>query len=285
MMTKKLQAIYGLKWPPFATDVPDESLWVTPALEHFARRVEQQVSQGGFALITGDPGTGKSASLRWLAHRLGGLSDVSLAVLIRPQSRLADFYRELGELFGVLLVPHNRWGGFKALRDKWQAHVAATLRRPLLLIDEAQEMPLEVFSELRLLSSTHFDSRSILTVVLCGDGRLLELLRKPELLPIGSRVRVRLNLDYASAEELAGFLTHRLEQAGNPNLMTPALIHTLSEHAAGNYRVLCSLAEDLLAAAVDRELAQLDEKLFLEVFAPSGKARGRAVAAVRKVGP
>jgi ABC-type transport system involved in cytochrome c biogenesis ATPase subunit len=68
MMTKKLQAIYGLKWPPFATDVPDESLWVTPALETFARRVEQQVSQGGFALITGDPGTGKSASLRWLAQ-------------------------------------------------------------------------------------------------------------------------------------------------------------------------------------------------------------------------
>lgn len=284
-MTQKLQALYGLKWPPFSADVPDESLWVTPALENFARRVEQQVHQGGFALITGDPGTGKSASLRWLAHRLGALSDVSLGVLIRPQSRLSDFYRELGEVFGVLLVPNNRWGGFKALREKWQAHMAATLRRPLLLIDEAQEMQLEALSELRLLSSTHFDSRSILTVVLCGDGRLLELLRKPELLPIGSRVRARLNLDYAGAEELAGFLTYRLEQAGNPNLMTPALIRTLSEHSAGNYRVLCSLAEDLLAAAVERELAQLDEKLFLELFAPSGKTRGRSVAAVRKVGP
>lgn len=285
MRMSKLQALYGLKWDPFSPDVPDESLSVTPALEHFGRRVEQQARDGGFALITGDPGTGKSASLRWLAHRLGGLTDVSVGVLIRPQSRLADFYRELGELFGVLLVPHNRWGGFKALREKWQAHLAATLRRPLLLIDEAQEMRLEVLSELRLLSSTHFDSRSILTVVLCGDGRLLELLRTPPLLPLGSRIRIRLNLDYASAEELAEFVAHRLNQAGNAHLMTPALIQTLCEHAAGNYRVLCTLADDLLAAALERELPQLDEKLFLEVFAPSGKPRGRTPVPARRAAP
>lgn len=282
-MKRKLQALYGLKWDPFSPAVPEEALWVTPALEHFGRCLERQVREGGFALIAGDPGTGKSASLRWLAHRLQGLAELSVGVLVRPQSRVADFYREMGELFGVLLSPHNRWGGFKALREKWQAHLASTLCRPVLLIDEAQEMRPEVLCELRLLSSTHFDSRCILTVVLCGDGRLLELLRTPQLLPIGSRLRARLNLDYAGPQELGDFVRHLLGQAGNPALMTPALIATLCEHSAGNPRLLCTLAGELLAAGLERQLPQLDEKLFLEIFAPSGRARGRLSSRPRRV--
>jgi len=274
-MRRKLQALYGLKWDPFSPEVPEEELWVTPQLEHFGRRLEQQAREGGFALIAGDPGTGKSVSLRWLAHRLGGVPDLSVAVLERPQSRLADFYRELGERFGVLLVPHNRWAGFKALRERWQAHVASTLCRPVLLIDEAQEMRPEVLGELRLLASTQFDSRILLTVVLAGDGRLVELLRTPPLLPIGSRLRARLNLDYAGAPELGEFVRHQLSQAGNPDLMTPALITTLCEHSAGNHRILCTMARELLAAAVERELSCLDEQLFLEFFAPSGRSRQR----------
>src|SRR5216684_651987 len=86
------------------------------------------------SLITGDPGTGKSAALRLLAHHLQTLSDVQVGVLARPQSGLGDFYREVGTLFGVVLAPHNRWAGFKALREKWLAHVEATRYRPVLLI-------------------------------------------------------------------------------------------------------------------------------------------------------
>jgi hypothetical protein len=57
-----------------------------------------------------------------------------------PQSSLADFYREMGDIFAVPLRPHNRWGGFKALREVWFAHLETTRRRAVLLVDEAQEM-------------------------------------------------------------------------------------------------------------------------------------------------
>ena len=65
---------------------------------------------------------------------------MQLATISHPQSNLADFYRELGDMFAVPLRPHNRWGGFKALRERWLAHLQSCRRRPVLLIDEAQEM-------------------------------------------------------------------------------------------------------------------------------------------------
>ncbi|MEK7863598.1 MAG: hypothetical protein AAB295_10095, partial [Chloroflexota bacterium] len=99
----------------------------------------------------------------------------------------------------------------------------------------------------------------------------------PALAALDSRLRPRLILDRASPGELADFLRHVLAQAGAPRLMTPELINVLAEHAAGNYRVLCTLAADLLIAAADRELKQIDEKLFLEITTVAESVRaGRA---------
>jgi type II secretory pathway predicted ATPase ExeA len=274
-VTHKLLALYGLKWNPFTADVPVEALWTPPSLDHFRWRMEHQVREGGFALITGDPGTGKSVALRLLAHHLATLPDVEVGVVMRPQSGLGDFYREIGALFGVVLAPHNRWAGFKALREKWLVHVEATRYRPVLLVDEAQEMSHSVLAELRILASTDFDSRAILTVVLVGDGRLVQEFRREVLLPIASRIRVRLNLDYLTPKELLDWLRHATDQAGNPQLMTPELMTTLAEHAAGNLRVLSIMASDLLALAARRELRQLDQKLYLDAYAQQPRPRSR----------
>jgi type II secretory pathway predicted ATPase ExeA len=275
-MNKKLLSLYGLKWNPFSPDLPTEALRVVPKVESFCWRIEQGlVREGGFALVTGDPGTGKSVVMRILAERLEVLREVSVGALTHPQSNVADFYREMGELFGVQLKPHNRWGGFKALRERWIAHIDSTLMRPILLIDEAQEMTSQVLSELRILASTHFDSRSILSVVLAGDGRLTERLRREELLPLGSRIRARLMMEYVGRDELRACLEHLLQTAGNKKLMTPELVDTLCDHAVGNYRVLTTIASELLTAAAQRESTQLDEKLYLELFAPPESDRPR----------
>lgn len=273
-----LQHLFGLKWNPFSADVPIEALWRFPGLEHFCWRIENQVREGGFALITGDPGTGKSVSLRILAGHLADLRDVEVGVLTRPQSAIADFYRELGQLFGIALRPHNRWAGFKALRQKWLTHVETTRYRPVLLLDEAQEIPATVLAELRILASTDFDSRSILTVVLSGDPRLTQQFRRDELIPIASRIRARLNLDYLTPKELLEWLRHVLEQAGNPQLMTPELMATLTEHAAGNLRVLATMADEMLALAASREISQLDQKLYFEAFTPTSRPKPTAQA-------
>jgi len=280
-MNQTLLALYGLKFNPFSPELPTAALFVPPRVEQFCWRIEHaQIREGGFALVHGDPGTGKSVVLRLLAERLARLPDIAVGAIAHPQSNLADFYRELGDLFAVPLRPHNRWGGFKALRERWIAHLETTRRRPLLLIDEAQEMSIAVLSELRLLASARFDSQPLLCVVLAGDHRLVDSLRREELIPLGSRIRTRLATEAATRDELAACLEHLLSQAGNASLMTPELRHTLCDHAAGNYRILTSLAAELLAAAAQQELPQLDEKLYLQVFGqPERTARRRTGAA------
>ena len=275
MNAKKLLSLWGLKWNPFSPELPSEGLLVTAKIEHFAWRVEQLVQEGGFALISGESGTGKSVALRIVAERLSTLRDVAVGVLERPQSKSADFYRELGEIFSVKLSPSNRYGGFKALRERWKAHVASSRIKPVLLVDEAQEMDPEVLSELRILSSADFDATSLLTVVLSGDGRLLELLRHEDLIPLGTRIRTRLKMEPASREELLELLSHALAKAGTPSLMTTELMNTLVDHAAGNYRLLMTMSAELLAHGIADEAEQLDEKVYLEVFQPT---RPRPVA-------
>src|SRR5271156_5434073 len=268
MNGKKLLALYGLKWNPFSPELPSEGLLATPRIEQFAWRVEQLVQEGGFALITGESGTGKSVALRIVAGRLSSLRDVTVGVIERPPSKSPDFYGELGDIFAVKLTPHNRWGGFNALRERWKSHVASSRIRPVLLVDEAQEMTAEVLAELRILCSADFDATSLVTVILSGDGRLLELLRQEDLVPLGTRIRTRLVTEAATREELMELLQYALDKAGNASLMTAELMEALVDHSAGNYRLLMIMGSELLAHGMAHEIAQLDEKCYLEVYQP-----------------
>ncbi|MEN3291138.1 MAG: hypothetical protein V7642_391 [Burkholderiales bacterium] len=188
-------------------ELPSEAIYVPPKTENFCWRIEHaQIREDGFAMVHGDPDSGKSIVLRLLAERLKRLPDITVGAINHPQSNMADFYRELGDIFGVPLRPSNRWGGFKALRERWLA------------------------------------------------------------------------TEFASREELLACLDHLSSGAGNASLMTPQLRQTLCDHAAGNYRILTTLAAELLAAAAQRELPVLDEKLYLDVFAQPESAAPRRTA-------
>ncbi len=281
-MNNKMLALYGLKWNPFAPSVPTEALHVTPRVESFCWRVRQLAGEGGFALVTGASGCGKSATLRILSASLAAQRDVRVGVISRPQANIADFYREMGELFGVELRPHNRYGGAKILRQRWQAHIQSTLSRPVLVVDEAQETQSAVLAELRLLASADLDSHILLTTVLAGDGRLAERLGAEEFLPLASRMRVRLAIERATPQALQDCLRHAMQQAGAPGLMTQEVIAALCDHAQGNPRALMIMADELLEAAALREARQIDETLFFETCGVPTAAESKAAIRRRR---
>ncbi len=94
-MTRPLLSVFGLKFNPFTPDIAPDALWRTPEIEHFCWRVEQQVRDGGFALITGESGTGKSVALRLLARHLQTMPGLALEMGSAPghdalAARIAD---------------------------------------------------------------------------------------------------------------------------------------------------------------------------------------------------
>jgi type II secretory pathway predicted ATPase ExeA len=258
--------MFGLKFNPFHSDIPTSAIYQSEEIEKLIFRIENLTIDGGIAGIFGDPGLGKSLLLRQLQTRLEEIPELTVAISARPQNNMRDFYRELGCLFGVDFRVSNRWGGFQALRQAWVQHIDTTLFRPILIVDEAQNMASSILTELRLLASDKLDSRRILTVVLAGDHRLSENLRTPDLLPLNSRIRVRHNIQPFSKERLSDMLHHLLEECGNTGLMTNGLISLLSEHSLGNPRLMMHMADELLVAAAERNKSCLDDGLYYDVF-------------------
>lgn len=268
-----LHALYGLKFNPFIAAVPLEALVKDEATKRFCWRVEQIILDGGFALVTGDSGTGKSVTLRHLNEHLKNMPELTVRIITRPQSGIRDFYREVSELFDIPMKQNNRFGNFASLRAQWQSHIKASLFRPVLLIDEAQEACDDVLNELRLLSSVDLDSKNILAVILAGDKRLPEKLRQSSLLPLESRILIRYHLDKKPQNELVHILSELIKRAGSPELMTPTLIQAIAEHAMGNLRAMVFMANELLSAASEKEQRQLDENLFFDIYRTSTKKK------------
>ena len=79
-MNKKLLGLYGLKFNPFSPDIPVAAFWVSPPIDSFCWRIEQQIGEGGFAMAVGQPGTGKSTALRLLAERLSNVRDLTIGI-------------------------------------------------------------------------------------------------------------------------------------------------------------------------------------------------------------
>ena len=108
-----------------------------------------------------------------------------------------------------------------------------------------------------------------MTVVLSGDGRLVELLRQEYLVPLGSRIRTRLVTEAASRESCWICLSHALSKAGNAALMTAELMDTLVDHSAGNYRVLMiDGAASCWPMAWPTRSRSSTRSAYLEVFQP-----------------
>ena len=268
-----IQMFFGLKWNPFTPNIPIDGIVPNPQWEQFFWRVENLIMDGGFAMITGQSGLGKSVTLRALTDRISKIKEVQIQELSRPQSGLNDFYRELGQLFGLDVRTSNRYRGHISLREKWQNHIDAAMFRPVLVVDEAQEMQIATMSELRLLTSKKLDSQILLTVILAGDQRLPVKLQEEILLPLSTRIRTRLNLELLTKSNLTDLLIGAMANAGRPDLMAEELINTLTEHCLQNPRIMMGIASEVLSLGLRKKTQQLGVELFFDLYPPSTKPK------------
>jgi len=273
IQVQQLNAWIGAKWNPFTADIPVDRMHIDDSVSRFCWKAEQLVQDGGYALISGPPGSGKSVALRQLHKHLLNMPDLCVRIMLRPQSRLRDFYREMAVLFGIELQSSNRYGGFQKLRQQWLGKINTSQYRPVLLIDEAQEVPEEVLSELRILGSSELDARNILAAVFAGDGRFLANLQSPALQPLDSRIRIRMHMNTRTQEDMQGMLVKSMLEAGCPDLMTPGVIKAISEQSLGNPRAMMLTANELLSHALYRELRLIDESVYFEVYNASQKRK------------
>lgn len=270
----KLKALFGAQFNPFTSDIPVDKCYISSEVQSFINRIEEIASSGGYAMLTGASGIGKSTTLRSIAHKLEESSKLVPAIICRPQSGLRDFYRELGTIFRVDLKTANCYGSFNDVRGKWQKIIRDTCFRPVLIIDEAQSAREEVLSELRLLGSVELDSQCLTAVILAGDERLSAKLQSPELLPLASRMREKLVLRPYPQNELEKMLGHVLQQAGCSQMLSSGVLALLSEHSCGNPRTMMNRAEQLLSAALREEISVIDEKTYHRVFSITSSKKG-----------
>ncbi len=207
-------------------------------------------SEEGFAVITGEPGTGKTLTVRKFIEELP--DSVHYAYILFPNLSPEELFEAILEDLKVRSEGGTKNRLFSHLRD----YLIETRRRGgkvLVIVDEAQNLPLETLEELRILSNLETDSMKLLQIILLGQPELEEKLSSPRLRQLKQRVTVTVRLRNFTPEETKAYVDYRIARAGGGNVrIHPAVYRRLHRYSLGIPRVINILMErSLMAAFVD----------------------------------
>ena len=274
---------FGLQQEPFSIAPDPRYLFMSErhreALAHLLYGVR---GGGGFVLLTGEIGAGKTTVCRCFLEQIPERCNV--AYIFNPKLTVTELLKTICDEFHVEHdVPANGIETVKQYIDPLNAFLLrthATGQNNVLIIDEAQNLSAEVLEQLRLLTNLETSERKLLQIILIGQPELRDMLARPELEQLAQRVIARFHLEALSEAETGEYISHRLGVAGyaGPLLFDrKALrrIHTLARGVPRRVNLLCDRA--LLGAYAQGrksvDLATLN-KAAAEVFAPQADAQG-----------
>jgi general secretion pathway protein A len=246
------ESYYGFKEKPFNLTPDPKYLYLSQRhTEAFAHLEFGRRERGGFAVITGDVGTGKTTLARYFLSQLGPTT--ATAVVLYPALTAAELLRSILEDLHVQV----RGDSLKDLVDALHRFLleARTERREVvLLIDEAQDLSAEVLEQIRLLSNLETDTEKLIQIVLMGQSELQDKLARHDLRQLAQRVTARYHLGPLQRQETEEYILHRLKVADGENKVafTPGALTGIHRFSCGVPRlinVICDRA--LLAGYVD----------------------------------
>jgi general secretion pathway protein A len=274
---------FSLKQSPFSIAPDPRYLFMSErhreALAHLLYGIG---SGGGFVLLTGEIGAGKTTVCRCFIEQIP--ADCRLAYIFNPRQTVEELLQSICDEFRIAqpAPAASGAGSVKSYVDAINRYLLdshAQGNNNVLIIDEAQNLSADVLEQLRLLTNLETNERKLLQIILIGQPELRTMLARPELEQLAQRVIARYHLGSLSALETASYVTHRLAVAG-ATAATPfprsvmALIYRLTQGVPRRINLLCDRA--LLGAYVEnsREVTRaVLRKAAAEVFADNGAAQ------------
>ncbi len=278
------QSYFGLADAPFSIAPDPRYLYMSARHQEALAHLLYGLGGGGFVLLTGEVGTGKTTVCRCLLEQIPESCD--LAYIFNPRLTVPELLSSLCSEFGIAHPPGTT--SIKVFVDCINEYLLAAHargRHTVLIIDEAQNLSAEVLEQMRLLTNLETNERKLLQIILIGQPELGAMLSRPELRQLAQRIVARYHLGPLAKSDVAAYVRHRLEVSGAKHQLVPASVmgrlYALSGGVPRVLNVLCDRA--LLGAYVEGkeriDRATLD-KAAREVLGPRAVPNRRALPAL-----
>ena len=243
---------FGLRSEPFSKEIDDSKLWLPESKRNLVDDLVACVRERKHAVVTGEPGVGKTCVLRALRHSLGSDQSFRLTYCHNVTLGRRDFYRHVCH---ALNIPYGATAGdvFHSV-SKHIEDLARERTFPVLLVDEAHLMHQDTLDHLHILLNYAWDSKALLSLVLIGLPDLNERLAMRRNRSLHSRLTYRLAIGALTPEDTADYIRARLAAAGSSKeLFTSDAIAILHEAAAGSLRDIDRVAHNAIRSSARRK--------------------------------
>ena len=259
-MTKNYKHFFGFEKEPFRSDIDVKDILETPQLKAAGIRFKYAADLGAVFLLTGEVGSGKSTSIRYLLSDLHP-SEYKLIYVTATTGSILELYRLIMGALGMNLTGNSKSKMTTLIKREIMELVQSKKMKTVLIIDEASLLRLEVFVELHTLCQFEMDSKPYLPIVLAGQSNLIDKLMYPGSTPISSRIVAKSHFVGAKRELMESYLFHHLAIAGiSEMLFDEAAITAIHQGSGGIFRKANHLARGALIACAreDKKLVDAD---------------------------